>query len=70
MYCIYCWNTDTKVLDSRLSEDWFTVKRRRECSRYVIDSILMKKKAEKIELIVEKSSGKAEDYNRKNLNEV
>lgn len=66
MYCIYCWNTDTKVLDSRLSEDWFTVKRRRECSN-CNNRFNTYEKAEKIELIVEKSSGKAEDYNRKKL---
>jgi len=33
MNCSNCWNTDTKVLDSRVSDDGKTVKRRRECEK-------------------------------------
>ena len=31
MHCIVCGNTDTKVLDSRVTDDGTTIKRRREC---------------------------------------
>jgi len=32
MKCIFCGKSDTKVLDSRVSEDGTTIRRRRECS--------------------------------------
>lgn len=66
MYCIYCWNTETKVLDSRLSEDWFSVKRRRECTN-CNNRFNTYEKSEKIELLVEKSSWKVEEYNKQKL---
>jgi len=66
MYCIYCWNTETKVLDSRLSDDWVTIKRRRECLN-CSNRFNTFEKYEKIELTIEKKSGKIEDYNRKKL---
>ena len=31
MKCVYCGGIDSKVIDSRLSEDGYTVRRRREC---------------------------------------
>lgn len=31
MKCIYCGSTDSKVIDSRLSEDGTSIRRRREC---------------------------------------
>lgn len=33
MHCPKCKNGDTKVIDSRLIEDWKTIRRRRECER-------------------------------------
>lgn len=33
MHCPKCKNVDTKVIDSRLIEDWRSVRRRRECER-------------------------------------
>ncbi|MDD4151503.1 MAG: transcriptional regulator NrdR [Candidatus Gracilibacteria bacterium] len=68
MYCIYCGNTDTKVLDSRLSEDGSSIKRRRECLN-CSNRFNTFEKYEKIELAIEKKSGKIEDYNRKKLEE-
>lgn len=68
MYCIYCWNTDTKVLDSRLSEDGSSIKRRRECLN-CSNRFNTFEKYEKIELAIEKKSWKIEDYNRKKLEE-
>ena len=32
MRCIYCGGNDSKVLDSRPSEDGFAIRRRRECT--------------------------------------
>ena len=31
MHCPYCQHTDTRVIDSRVSEDGATIRRRREC---------------------------------------
>jgi transcriptional repressor NrdR len=31
MHCLFCQHTDTRVVDSRLTEDGSTVRRRREC---------------------------------------
>ena len=33
MHCPYCQHTDTRVIDSRVSEDGATIRRRRECER-------------------------------------
>ena len=33
MYCLKCRNLDTKVVDSRLLDDWKSIRRRRECER-------------------------------------
>jgi transcriptional repressor NrdR len=33
MHCPFCQNEDTRVIDSRVSEDGTTIRRRRECER-------------------------------------
>ena len=33
MYCPFCGHTDTKVIDSRLTEDGGAIRRRRECEK-------------------------------------
>jgi len=33
MHCPFCQNEDTRVIDSRVSEDGATIRRRRECER-------------------------------------
>ena len=33
MYCPFCQHEDTRVIDSRVSEDGATIRRRRECER-------------------------------------
>ena len=38
MKCVYCGGIDSKVIDSRLSEDGYTVRRRRECTAAAKDS--------------------------------
>ena len=71
MKCIYCGNEDSKVLDSRPTENG--IRRRREClvcnKRFTTHEIV-----EKSGLMVEKNDGKLEEYNadkiRKSLNNV
>ncbi len=33
MRCLKCWNLDTKVIDSRITEDGTSIRRRRECEK-------------------------------------
>lgn len=66
MYCIVCGNPDTKVLDSRITEDGKSIKRRRECLNCG-NRFNTFEKYEKVSLIVEKSLGKMEEYNEEKL---
>ena len=60
MHCPYCRHTETKVLDSRVSEDGTAIRRRRRCE-------LCEKRFTTIELMqltVLKRSGATEPFNR------
>ena len=60
MHCPFCQNPDTKVIDTRVGEDGFSVRRRRECTqchrRFTTE--------EKATLMVIKRSGNSEPFNR------
>ena len=60
MHCPYCRHTDTRVLDSRVSDDGSSIRRRRTCSacdrRYTT--------VEKMQLTVLKRSGATEAFDR------
>jgi len=60
MHCPYCRHTDTKVLDSRVSEDGSAIRRRRRCEscekRFTT--------VELMQLTVLKRSGATEPFNR------
>lgn len=66
MYCANCWNSDTKVLDSRVTEDGKSIKRRRECLNCG-NRFNTFEKYEKVSLMVEKSLGKMEEYSEEKL---
>ena len=60
MHCPYCRNTDTRVVDSRVSEDGGAIRRRRtcaECSRRFST-------VEQMQLVVVKRSGATEPFAR------
>ena len=60
MHCPYCRNTDTKVLDSRVSDDGSAIRRRRacgECNRRFST-------VEQMQLTVLKRSGATEPFDR------
>ncbi len=65
MRCPRCKDIDTKVIDSRVIEDGFTIRRRRECNKcgYRFTTY------EKIELdiMIVKKDGRREAYNREKL---
>lgn len=66
MYCGKCWNTDTKVLDSRVSEDGKTVKRRRECEK-CLNRFTTFERGAISNLVVLKSGDVRERYDREKL---
>ncbi|PID86450.1 transcriptional regulator NrdR [Candidatus Gracilibacteria bacterium] len=66
MYCFNCGNSETKVIDSRTSEDGKSIRRRRECNN-CHNRFTTFEKLEIMDLVVEKSGNKRERYNRKKL---
>lgn len=66
MYCINCWNDATRVIDSRVSDDWKSIRRRRECEN-CNNRFTTFEKIEIIHLIVEKSWNRKQRYSRDKL---
>lgn len=60
MHCPFCRNSDTRVLDSRVSEDGGSVRRRRTCS----DCNKRFSTVEQMQLVVVKRSGATEPFTR------
>ncbi|OZG63517.1 NrdR family transcriptional regulator [Bifidobacterium lemurum] len=60
MHCPFCQNSDTKVIDTRISEDGYSIRRRRQCpkcdKRFTTVEISM--------LLVTKRGGNSEPFNR------
>ena len=56
MKCIYCGQTESRVVDSRQSEDGTTIRRRRECL-YCFRRFTTYEKAEPVRLMVIKKDG-------------
>lgn len=66
MFCPNCSNSDTKVIDSRLSEDWKSIRRRRECEKCSYRFTTFEK-IEVLSLIVLKSWARKQRYFREKL---
>lgn len=63
MHCPFCQNTDTKVIDTRVSDDGYQIRRRRECTH-------CKKRfttQESMVLMVVKRGGNSEPFNREKV---
>jgi transcriptional repressor NrdR len=60
MYCPYCRHTDSKVLDSRVTEDGGSIRRRRQCPACERRFTTI----EQMQLVVVKRSGVVEPFNR------
>ncbi len=60
MHCPYCQNADTKVIDTRISEDGYSIRRRRQClncgHRFTTVETTL--------LLVRKRTGEVEPFNR------
>lgn len=66
MRCPVCNNSDTKVVDSRLSTDGMNVRRRRECERCNFRFSTLEE-MELLDLTVVKRDGRREAYSREKL---
>jgi len=66
MKCPVCNSTDNKVIDSRLSGEGFSIRRRRHCQKcdFRFSTI---EEMEILDLIVIKRDGRRENYNREKL---
>ncbi|MFN3534863.1 MAG: ATP cone domain-containing protein, partial [Desulfatiglandales bacterium] len=63
MKCPYCGKTKNKVVDSRLSKDKASIRRRRECEACK-HRFTTFEKVEEMELMVVKKDGRRELFNR------
>ncbi len=60
MHCPYCRNSDSKVLDSRTTDDGASIRRRRQCPSCERRFTTI----EQMQLVVVKRSGVVEPFNR------
>lgn len=66
MNCSACNNADTKVLDSRVSSDGISIRRRRECLKCGF-RFSTREEIEILDLVVIKRDAKRESYSREKL---
>lgn len=66
MYCIFCKHTDTEVIETRLSEDGGSVRRRRQCPKCQ-KRFTTYEKVEELPILVIKRGGKRERFDREKL---
>ena len=66
MRCPFCDNQETKVIDSRPTEDGHAIRRRRECER-CSRRLTTYEKVEEVILMVEKKDGSREAFDRRKI---
>lgn len=66
MYCSKCKNLDTKVIDSRIVDEWKSIRRRRVCERCE-NRFTTYEKMEFVKFMVIKSDSKKEIYDKEKL---
>lgn len=66
MYCAVCNHKDTKVVDSRISSDGASVRRRRECEKCGFRFSTLEE-VELLDLTIVKRDGRRESYSREKL---
>lgn len=66
MFCPVCRHQETKVIDSRLTQDGMAIRRRRECEKcaYRFSTV---EEAELLDIVVVKNDGQRESYSRNKL---
>ncbi len=66
MFCLFCKNKDTEVIETRLSEDGTTIRRRRRCPKCG-KRFTTYERIEEIPILVIKKDGKRERFDREKL---
>ena len=66
MKCPFCENQDTRVIDSRHTEDGHAIRRRRECER-LRKAVYDLRKVEEMILMVIKKDGRREAFDRNKI---
>ena len=66
MFCIFCKHTDTEVIETRLSEDGATIRRRRSCPKCQ-KRFTTYERIEELPILVIKRDGRRERFNRDKL---
>lgn len=66
MFCLFCKNTDSEVIETRLSEDGSTVRRRRACPK-CSKRFTTYERVEELPILVTKRDGKRERFDREKL---
>ena len=69
MKCPYCSNDDTRVVDSRVTEEGSVIRRRRQCEK--CDArFSTQEQIEILNLIVKKKDGRKEEYRKEKIGEA
>jgi len=66
MKCIFCLNPDTDVVETRVSDDGATVRRRRECGK-CLKRFTTYERVEQLPILVIKRDGRRERFDRDKL---
>lgn len=66
MFCIFCQHNDTEVIETRVSEDGTTIRRRRRCPK-CDKRFTTYERLEELPIIVIKRDGKRERFDREKL---
>ncbi|MDO8497168.1 MAG: transcriptional regulator NrdR [bacterium] len=66
MFCLFCKNTDTEVIETRVSDDGTTVRRRRACGKCQ-KRFTTYERIEELPLLVIKRDGRRERFERDKL---
>lgn len=66
MYCIFCKHTDTEVIETRLSDDGKTIRRRRQCPKCE-KRFTTYERVEELPILVIKRDGSRERFDREKL---
>lgn len=66
MYCIFCKNAETEVIETRVSDDGTTVRRRRQCPKCQ-RRFTTYERVEELPVLVIKRDGRRERFNRDKL---
>ena len=66
MFCLFCKNTDTDVIETRLSEDGSIIRRRRQCPKCQ-RRFTTRERVEELPILVIKKGGSRQRFDREKL---